>query len=230
MPKTGAHCGRHCYWKDPANGIYTYDQAQDFHKGIRNPKNSRDGRHMRAQVQQGTPIGSAGLSAPYGPSNASSGTAGPFSPSGFTAVNGQASGTRQPVPNHNDVSDSDDSDDDDHDNMVTDTDEQSLQDQITALLEDLKGQARIDLRRSMPALIPSDAQIYFGTVQALIARQHGLPEAIYNALRKRLHAYHSEIAFGPSSRLTTVHQLIALPHRGAAPNMNGASSKGKDKA
>lgn len=45
----GGHGGRKCYWKEPAKGIFTYEDARVAYNGITNFKNTRAGRLARAQ-------------------------------------------------------------------------------------------------------------------------------------------------------------------------------------
>lgn len=228
MPQQNAHCGRICYWKDSANGIYTYEDAQDYHKGIRNPKNSRDGRHVRAAGQQGSGTGSAGFDVSHASSNypTYSTSAGTFS-SGFTPVNGQSSGVRRPVAKDN--GDDGDSDDDSVQKNTMDEPEDhelDLEDGITRLFKNLEAHARVQLATSMRGILPSDAQVYFAMAQLLFVEKRSMTRQIYAGLWKRLQSYHVQIVQGSSNRLVAVPQQFDIAIRGSG-NIEG---KGKDKA
>lgn len=213
MPQGSAHCGRACYWKDAKNNVFTYEDAQVFHKGIRNPKNSRLGRQARALAKKGQRSSpqlnyAAALPVPTdrGPQAASLSQSHDMKAKSVLAYEeAQERGDRSTTDEDEDEDEGDDEEDekdenDDNENTTVQQPEMSSEIVVDQIFRDIELEAR---KKSNYIRTPSEADIYFKMTQLLFAKKTFMPQGIYAAVWQKLQLVHVQFVHGVVNDMNT---------------------------
>ncbi|KAK5076448.1 hypothetical protein LTR51_002130 [Lithohypha guttulata] len=198
MPQGSAHCGRACYWKDAKNNVFTYEDAQVFHKGIRNPKNSRLGRQARALAKKGhrsSPQLTYAIALPVPTDRGPQAVPQPEchdlkGKPGLACEEAQERDDRTTTDEDDDNDEDDDEDDDSSTMQRPETTSELVVDQI---FREIESEAR---KKSNYIRTPSEADIYFKMTQLLFAKKSSMPRSIYGAVWQKLQLVHVQFVHG----------------------------------